>query len=142
MSGTDWRCFGRFHARLYQWLGGRFVDSVGGGRKVLLITTTGRKTGLRRTTPLVYMPHDGAAIVYASNGGKETPPAGWLNLQADPRARIQIGNELRAVRARALQGAEYDEVWPKARAYNDHWRGYEEKVERFIPLIALEPEES
>ena len=57
MNGRDWRLFGRLHTKLYKRLGGRFVDSVGLGRKVLLLTTTGRKSGKQRTTPLVYMPH-------------------------------------------------------------------------------------
>ena len=51
MSQRDWRLFGRLHTRLYKRLGGRFVDSVGLGRKVLLLTTTGRKSGKPRTTP-------------------------------------------------------------------------------------------
>lgn len=139
MSGTDWRSFGRFHAKLYRFLGGRFVSSVGGGRKVLLLTTVGRKSGLERTSPLVYMAHEGAWIVYASNGGKESPPAWWLNLQSDPNAAIQIGNQVHAVVARALSDAEYADVWPLAEAYNNHWRNYRENVQRDIPLIVLEP---
>jgi deazaflavin-dependent oxidoreductase (nitroreductase family) len=100
MKGRDWRLFGRLHAKLYKRLGGRFVGSLGLGRKVLLLTTTGRKSGLERTTPLVYMPHGNDAIIYPSNGGKETPPAWWLNLQANAIATIQIGKTIREVRAR------------------------------------------
>lgn len=138
MSGKDWRTFGRFHTKLYRLLGGRLVGSVGGGRKVLLLTTTGRKSGLERTTPLVYMEHEGDLIVYASNGGKETPPAWWLNLRADPDAEVQIGRDVRAVHARPLDDTEYAEVWPKAAAYNDHWAGYERDTTRAIPLVRLE----
>jgi deazaflavin-dependent oxidoreductase (nitroreductase family) len=86
MNGRDWRLFGRLHTKLYKRLGGRFVGSVGLGRKVLLLTTTGRKSGKQRTTPLVYMPHGNDFIVYPSNGGKESPPAWWLNLQTTPTA--------------------------------------------------------
>ena len=75
MSGRDWRLFGRLHAQLYKRFGGRFVGSVGLGRKVLLLTTIGRKSGQPRTTPLVFMPHGDDLIVYPSNGGKESPPA-------------------------------------------------------------------
>lgn len=139
MSGRDWRSFGRLHAKIYRFLGGRFVGSVGFGRKVLLLTTIGRKSGLERTTPLVYMPHNGAWIVYASNGGKESPPAWWLNLQKNPDASIQIGKESHPVRARALSEAEHAEIWPFAEAYNAHWRGYRQTVKRNIPLVALEP---
>ena len=138
MSGRDWRWFGRLHAKLYELLGGRLVGTVGLGRKVLLLTTTGRKSGLSRTTPLVYMPHGSDAIVYASNGGKETPPAWWLNLQTEPVATIQIGGAQYKVRAREATEAEYAKLWPDAAAYNPHWRDYEANVERKIPLIFLE----
>ncbi|MGB5702469.1 MAG: nitroreductase/quinone reductase family protein [Polyangiales bacterium] len=138
MSGRDWRLFGRLHAKLYQRLGGRFVDSVGLGRKVLLLTTTGRKSGLERTTPLVYMPLGDDVIVYPSNGGQEPSPAWWLNLQAEPVAIIQIGKERRQVRARAATESEYEELWPKAADYNPHWRSYKVTVARAIPLVLLE----
>jgi deazaflavin-dependent oxidoreductase (nitroreductase family) len=119
-------------------LGGRFVDSVGLGRKVLLLTTTGRKSGLERTTPLVYMPLGDDVIVYPSNGGQEPSPAWWLNLQAEPVAIIQIGKERRQVRARAATESEYEELWPKAADYNPHWRSYKVTVARAIPLVLLE----
>lgn len=138
MSGRDWRGFGRLHTKLYKRLGGRFVGSVGLGRKVLLLTTTGCKSGLDRTTPLVYMPHGDEVIVYPSNGGKEAAPAWWLNLQANAAATIQIGKSTRDVRARAATDSEYAAIWPKAEEYNPHWRGYARSVFRSIPLVILE----
>lgn len=138
MSGRDWRLFGRLHTKLYRRLGGRFVGSVGLGRKVLLLTTTGRKTGLRRTTPLVYMPLGDHVVVYPSNGGKEARPAWWLNLQAHPRATVQLGKAHQDVLARPATEAEYAELWPRAADYNPHWRQYAESVARSIPLVILE----
>jgi F420H(2)-dependent quinone reductase len=138
MSGRDWRSFGRLHARLYKRLGGRFVGSVGLGRKVLLLTTTGRKSGTPRTTPLVFMPHGDRVVVYPSNGGKESAPAWWLNLQANPIASIQIGNETRRVSGRSATEIEHDEIWPEAERYNPHWRNYAQTVSRPIPLVILE----
>jgi deazaflavin-dependent oxidoreductase (nitroreductase family) len=127
MNGRDWRLFGRLHTKLYKRLGGRFVGSVGLGRKVLLLTTTGRKSGKQRTTPLVYMPHGNDFIVYPSNGGKESPPAWWLNLQTTPTATIQ---------ARPATEQEHAQIWPKAEAYNPHWRNYAKTITR--PLAILE----
>lgn len=138
MSGRDWRGFGRLHTKLYRLLGGRFVGSVGFGRKVLLLTTTGRKSGLERTTPLVYMALGDDLIVYPSNGGKETPPAWWLNLQAKPEATVQIGDASSAVSTRAASDSEYADIWPKAETYNPHWRDYARSVSRPIPLVILE----
>ena len=136
MSRRDWRLFGRLHARLYKSLGGRLVGSVGLGREVLLLTTTGRKTGKQRTTPLVYMPHGNDVIIYPSNGGKESPPAWWLNLQSTPTATIQIGKTRRQIQARPATPDEHTQLWPKAESYNPHWRNYAKTITR--PLIILE----
>lgn len=138
MSGRDWRLFGRLHTKLYKRLGGRFVDSVGLGRKVLLLTSTGRKSGQPTTTPLVYMPHGSDVIVYPSNGGKERPPAWWLNLQTNPQATIQIGTQNHQVQARPASETEYAALWPEAAQYNPHWRDYAQTVHRHIPLVILE----
>ena len=102
------------------------------------MTTTGRKTGAKRTTPLVYMPYGNAFVVYPSNGGRETPPAWWLNLQANPEATIQIRRQTQPVRARQATEHEYAALWPQAAAYNPHWRDYARTVTRPIPLILLE----
>ena len=138
MSGRDWRAFGRLHAALYKALGGRFVDRVGLGRKVLLLTTTGRRSGQPRTTPLVYMPRGKDLVVYPSNGGKESEPAWWLNLQTTPAATIQIGRETLPIRARQATGPEYAAIWPEAAQYNPHWRSYAQTVQRPIPLVILQ----
>ena len=138
MSARDWRSFGHLHTKLYKRLGGRFVGSVGLGRKVLLLTTTGRKSGLQRTTPLVYMPHGDDVIVYPSNGGKQSPPAWWLNLQTNPAATIQLGKTIRQVQARPATPEEYAAIWPQAEQYNPHWRDYAKTVTRPIPLVILE----
>lgn len=136
MSGRDWRLFGRLHTKLYKRFGGRFVGSVGLGRKVLLLTTTGRKSGEQRTTPLVYMPHGNDVIVYPSNGGSESPPAWWLNLQANPAGTIQLGAQTRQIRARPATTEEHATIWPKAESYNPHWRTYAKTITR--PLVILE----
>ena len=138
MSGGDWRWFGRLHAKLYESLGGRFVGSVGLGRKVLLLRTIGRKSGMERTTPLVYMPVGRDLIVYPSNGGQESPPAWWLNLQTTPNAKVQIGRAVHEVHSRPANEEEYELLWPRAAAYNPHWAGYQEAVSRSIPLVILE----
>jgi deazaflavin-dependent oxidoreductase (nitroreductase family) len=138
MSARDWRSFGQLHTKLYKRLGGRFVGSVGLGRKVLLLTTTGRKSGKQRTTPLVYMPHGDEVLIYPSNGGKEAQPAWWLNLQANPAATIQLGKTIRQVQARPATPEEYAAIWPQAESYNPHWRDYAKTVTRPIPLVILE----
>lgn len=98
----DWRSFGRLHRWLLELTGGRFFDGVGSGRKVLLLTTIGCKSGEARTTPLVFMPYEDGYVVYASNGGQERPPAWWLNrlnLQAKPDAEVKVRGRRVPVRA-------------------------------------------
>lgn len=136
---TDWRSFGKFHRWLLERTGGRFFDTVGSGRKVLLLTTTGRKSGEARTTPLVFMPFEDGYVVYASNGGQERPPAWWLNLQAMPDAEVQIRGRRVPVRAAEATEQEHAVIWPQARSYNDHWREYAEHTKRPIPLVVLRP---
>jgi deazaflavin-dependent oxidoreductase (nitroreductase family) len=134
---------------MYQLSRGRLGHRVPGGRRVLLLTTTGRKTGKQRTTPLVYMPllpttpgvkleGDEGFLIAGSNWGGEKHPAWLLNLDAQPAVRIRAGARKLEVRARRATPEECDSLWPIACAYNDHWAGYREQCEREIPLIVLE----
>lgn len=83
--------FWRFHGWLFRVSGGRLGSKLM-GFPVLLLTTTGRKSGAPRTTPLLYMPLGDACVVIASNAGELVHPGWWLNLVADPTARIQRGS--------------------------------------------------
>ena len=139
MSGRDWRRFGRIHAKLYKRLGGRFVGSVGFGRKVMLLTTTGRKSGEPREVPLLYTLLEGTPVVVASNYGQEHHPAWSYNLDADPRARLEIAGTATDVVARRATDDEMVVVWP---AFEAFWPGYEEYqriAPRDIKMYVLEP---
>lgn len=80
----------KFHKYLYEKSDGR-VGKHSGGVPALLITTTGRRSGLARTNGLTYCRDRGDLIVVASNGGSDRPPAWFLNLQADPRVTVRVG---------------------------------------------------
>jgi deazaflavin-dependent oxidoreductase (nitroreductase family) len=136
---SNYQNFGKFHTWLYRISGGLILGSVGAGRKILLLTTLGRKSGRQRTTPLVYMPHNELCIIYGSNGGRENSPAWLLNLLAHPQATIQIGRKKMTVQARIAEGEERSRLLPLAHAYNAHWRGYQAETKRQIPLIVLAP---
>lgn len=144
MTATD-----LFFKAVYRVSGGRLGHQVG-GRRVLLLTTTGRRTGKHRTTPLVYMPLSAETpgvrlatgegfLVAGSNWGGPRDPAWLLNLDAQPEAQIQAGTRRLDVFARRAGSEEAEALWPAACAYNDHWAGYRERCEREIPLIVLEP---
>ncbi|HEY8774878.1 MAG TPA: nitroreductase/quinone reductase family protein, partial [Gaiellaceae bacterium] len=92
MSRLILKVFSRVHVVLYGASGGRVGGRFRKTAPVLLLTTTGRKTGKRRTTPLLYVEDADRYVVVASVGGAPTHPAWYLNLRGDPAATIQVGN--------------------------------------------------
>lgn len=104
----------------------------------LLLTTTGRKSGEPKRTALIYQPDGDDHVVVASNGGAEGHPVWYLNLLADPDARIQVGPEEFAVRARTATPEERPRLWD---LMNEVWPAYTEyqtKTEREIPVVVFE----
>jgi F420H(2)-dependent quinone reductase len=132
------RVGGGLHTRLYRMSGGR----IGGKMQkapVLLLTTTGRKSGKARTQPLLYTRDGEAYAVIASKGGAPAHPLWYLNLQANPVAEITVGAETLTVNARDAEGDERDRLW---RAISELYSGYDkyaQKTTRRIPVVVLEP---
>jgi len=126
------------HRLLYKATGG-VIGARLGGFPMLLLTTTGRKSGQQRTTPLLYMDDGPNRVVVASNGGADWHPAWWLNLQAKPDGTIQIGGQTTRVRAREAREDERDVLWNKVIALNPDFAEYRKRTSRSIPLVILEP---
>ncbi|HEX9236059.1 MAG TPA: nitroreductase family deazaflavin-dependent oxidoreductase [Actinomycetota bacterium] len=125
----------------------RFLLKVTGGRGVtigrkalptLFLTTTGRKTGKERVTPLLYLRDGDRIIVAGSNWGQPHDPAWALNLKANPRARIQIGTERTDVVARIAQGSERERLWPFLEEKWPAYRTYRDRSGREIMVFVLE----
>jgi F420H(2)-dependent quinone reductase len=131
---------GAIHRSLYRASGGR-IGGTAWGLPVVLLTTTGRRSGRARTTPLCALPDGDALVVVGSFGGLDTPPFWWLNLQARPEATVQLGRERRAVAARDAEGAERERLWTELIARAPGYLRYQGLTEREIPLVVLEPEE-
>ena len=91
------------------------------GAPVLLLTTTGRRTGSRRTTPLLYLEDGPLLVVIASNGGAPFQPAWFLNLEANPQVEVQLGQEHRRLQARRATASERERLWPRAVALYKHY---------------------
>jgi deazaflavin-dependent oxidoreductase (nitroreductase family) len=129
--------FWKIHPKVYAWSNGRIGGAMM-GLPVLLLTTTGRKSGLPRTKALMYLPYGENFVVIASNLGSDYHPAWWLNLQANPAAAVQVGGEQYPVLAREATGIERDEIWEAltdaAPAYDD----YAVQTTRRIPVVVLE----
>jgi F420H(2)-dependent quinone reductase len=106
---------------------------------VLLVDHVGAKSGIRRTTPLAYVEDGDDIVLVASKGGHPRNPAWFHNLRANPDTTVQIGSERRAVRARVAGPDERARLWPKAVAAYAGYRGYQERTQREIPLVILEP---
>jgi deazaflavin-dependent oxidoreductase (nitroreductase family) len=112
------------------------------GTQVLILTTTGRRSGQPRKTPLIYGRHGDAYLVVASKGGSPTPPDWYLNLKANPDALIQVRGDRIPVRARDATPEEKPELW---RIMTSHWPAYDEyqaQTDREIPVVVLEPRDA
>ena len=105
---------------------------------VLLLTTTGAKSGQPRLTPLAYFTIDGKMIIVGSKAGADTNPDWVHNLRANPRAHIEVGTDAYDVTTRELSPAERDEAYPKVVALAPAFGEYEAKTSRIIPLFELQ----
>ena len=130
--------FWKVHRFLYRVSGGRIGGSVV-GMPVLLLTTKGRKSGESRSNILTYIPKGRTSVVIASNAGEPRHPAWWLNLQADPHATVQRGQDLTPVIAREADGQERADLWAELLRMNASYAEYESRTTRRIPVVVLEP---
>jgi deazaflavin-dependent oxidoreductase (nitroreductase family) len=114
-----------------------------GGRMFLvenvLLTTTGRKSGKQRVTPLTATLDGDRVVLVASNGGAPKHPDWYLNLQADPHVTVQRGGSALAMLARTASAEERAELWPRVVATFKGYDGYQKRTEREIPLVICEP---
>jgi len=131
--------FGQEHVDRY-----RATDGVEGhewrGAKVLLLTTTGRRSGEERTAPLIYGTDDGSYLIVGSVGGAPRPPAWYLNLSANPEVEVQVEGERFRARARTADPEEKPRLWEKMVAEWPAYDEYQARTEREIPVVVLERE--
>jgi len=134
------RTVGRMNVPIYRLTGGRVAGRVGRA-PVLLLTTVGRRSGEKRTAPVVYLEDDGRISVINTNAGNARLPAWSLNLEANPEAEVEVGRRRMAVRARAAEGEERAQLW---RRHNEQYAGFDEyreelPADRPITVFVLEP---
>lgn len=128
----------RLHAWVYRRSSGRVLGRMG-GQPVLLLQTTGRRSGRSRNTPVQYLMEGDTFVVVASNAGAVHPPAWYLNLRADPHAQVKIGGRSIDVRAQESTGQERTERWQRLTAANRYLEPAARKAGRDLPLITLVP---
>ena len=108
------------------------------GSTVLLLTTTGRKTGTQSTTPLIYGLDGDNPVIVASKGGAPEHPGWYRNLTKTPEVEVQIKGDRFRARARDAQGEERDRLWSLMNEIWPHYAEYQTKTERQIPVVVLE----
>ncbi|HTW43467.1 MAG TPA: nitroreductase family deazaflavin-dependent oxidoreductase [Solirubrobacteraceae bacterium] len=132
------RALGRLNTPIYRLTRGRLMNKVGRA-PVMLLTSTGRRSGQPRTAPVVYGSDGDNFIVISSNGGNHNQPGWAYNLKDNPDAEVEIAGQRTPVRARVAEGEERQRVW---QMMNEHYAGfddYEANVTRNIAVFVLEP---
>jgi deazaflavin-dependent oxidoreductase (nitroreductase family) len=131
--------FGQEHVERY-----RATDGEEGhdweGTSVLILTTTGHRSGQPRSTPLIYGTHGDDYLVVASKGGAPEHPAWYLNLKTQPEVEVQVRGDRFRAKARTATAEERAELWS---TMTERWPAYDEyqtKTDREIPVVVLEPE--
>jgi deazaflavin-dependent oxidoreductase (nitroreductase family) len=128
-----------FHQAVVRVTGGRVLGRIAGMPTVIL-GTTGRKSGERRTTMLTAPVVDGdTVVIVASWGGDDRHPQWYRNLEADPEVEITMDGATRPMRARTATPEERAELWPRVVERYKGYGGYQERTDREIPLVVLEP---
>ena len=127
----------RDHIERYRATGGE-DGHIWQGVPTLLLTTTGRHSGRKTTTPLIYGRSGDRFLVVASRGGSEVHPHWYLNLRADPAVELQVGAERFAATARTATAEEKDSLWPIMTGLWPRYDEYQRQTLRDIPLVVLE----
>jgi deazaflavin-dependent oxidoreductase (nitroreductase family) len=132
------RIMTRIHVALYRLSGGR-LGAQAGKQSILLLHTTGRKSGKSYTTPLAYFRDGDNYLIVASNWGKDRNPGWYHNLMHQLQTTIQVKSQTLAVQARQAQADEYTRLWELVSDRNEQYLRYQEQTPRQIPIVILTP---
>jgi len=138
MPASMLRALGKLNVPVYRLTRGRLLGKVGRA-PVLLLTSTGRRSGQPRTAPVLYLADGERVIVIGSNAGNTRAPAWSHNLKANPDAEIEIRGARRQVRARVAEGEERAELWRRMNEQYEGFDDYERQTARDIAVFVLEP---
>jgi deazaflavin-dependent oxidoreductase (nitroreductase family) len=132
------RYLGALHRVVYSASGGRIGSRIW-GLDIVLLTTTGRRSGRARTVPLCSLRDGETFVVIASYGGLDRYPSWWLNLRQEPRATVRLGKTTRDVVAREATHDERDRLWAQVTTRAPGYLDYQRRTTRRIPVVLLEP---
>jgi F420H(2)-dependent quinone reductase len=131
--------FTRFQILIFRFTGGRALASMR-GMPVLLLTTTGRKTGKRRTTPLMYIRDGEKYVITASNSGSDHGPAWYRNLLAEPGVEVDVPGRRLHVQSAVAKPAEHEKYWAQLVTRAPFFEAYRKGTSRHIPIVILTPQ--
>jgi F420H(2)-dependent quinone reductase len=123
---------------LYRVSGGRMMGRMGAA-PILLLTTIGRKSRRERTVPVLYLEDGGRFVMVASLAGAPQNPAWFLNIEADPRVRLQVRSRRLAATARRASAEEKAQLWPRLVAMYPTYEDYQKRTTRDIPVVIATP---
>src|SRR5947209_4979722 len=132
------RILSKIHSSIYRWTGGIIGGSIFRNR-MLLLTTTGRKTGLPRTKPVAYLTDGDNMIIIAGAAGAAKHPDWWLNLQSHPEAQVQVGRRRLRVSATRALPEEQRRLLARYPAQHALFESMQKRVSREIPVVILRP---
>jgi F420H(2)-dependent quinone reductase len=138
-TGTLIKWMSRANTWIFKKTGGRLGDKFLRGAPVGILTTTGRKSGEPRESPLLFLQEGRRIILVASQGGRANNPMWYLNLKANPAVTFQTKHEVLRLSARDATDAERDEYWPKLDAMYPDFENYRSYTDRKIPIVICDP---
>jgi F420H(2)-dependent quinone reductase len=127
------------HTAVYRLTNGFIGHRIPGLPPMLLLDHEGARSGVKRTSPLLYVSDGGDLVIVASKGGYPKHPAWFHNLRANPDTTVQVGSERRPVHARVATAEERKRLWPRVVDAYPTYDDYQERTGREIPLVILEP---
>ena len=130
--------YGEEHVRRYIETDGEEGHDWRRGAPVLLVTTTGRRSGRKITKALIYQPHGEDYLVVASRGGSDRPPDWYRNLEAQPEVEVQVKGDRFKAHARTATAQEKPNLWRKMVSVWPDYDAYQKKTDRDIPVVVLE----
>jgi deazaflavin-dependent oxidoreductase (nitroreductase family) len=123
---------------LYRLTGGR-IGGAGKGLKLLLLTTTGRKSGVKHTTPAGYLTYENGYVIAGTNAGMPRNPGWYYNLKTDPRPTIQVNDRVMAVVAEEATGDLRGQLWERLIEQAPSYADYSKRTDREFPMVILRP---
>lgn len=137
MNKTGAKIFTGLHGLVYRISNGKVGGKMAGGA-IIVLGTTGRKSGKKRERPLIAGDHPDGWVVVASFSGHDEHPAWYHNLMSNPDATVQLGSDVHSVRARVSEGDEREKLWDEMASIYSDYDEYQAVTDREIPVLVLE----